>query len=68
MNIRGSIRVMSSLLGAGKETKANEVDSSVEFKGDEELRSKVSEVLVIPSFNGPLVLIYDKRNRTYKLA
>ena len=67
MNIRGSIQVMSSLLGAGKATEVGSASSAADAREYESLRSRVNEVLVIPGFNGPIVLVYDKKSGAYRL-
>ncbi|WP_291767302.1 hypothetical protein [Caldivirga sp. UBA161] len=68
MNIRASIRVMSSLLSAGKTAEASNSDSIADVEEYKQLRSRTNEVLMMPSFNGLIVLIYDKRSGAYRLA
>ncbi|WP_048062780.1 hypothetical protein [Caldivirga maquilingensis] len=68
MNIKASVRTMSSLLSVGKASGIGNVDSAVNNREYESLRDRVNDVVIIPGFNGPIVLVYDKRSGTYRLV
>jgi len=68
MSIRGSIKTISGKLGAmGSQLNGG---SSISIKVDEaSALSKTRETIVIPLFNpSPIVLLYDEKDRMYKVA
>jgi|MonGeyMetagenome_1017769.scaffolds.fasta_scaffold397188_2 hypothetical protein len=68
MSIRGSIKTISGKLGAMR-TQLNG-GSSISTKVDEaSALSETRETIVIPLFNpSPIVLLYDEKDRMYKVA
>jgi hypothetical protein len=68
MSIRGSIKTISGKLGAmGSQLNGG---SSISIKVDEaSALSETRETIVIPLFNpSPIVLLYDEKDRMYKVA
>ncbi|KUO92879.1 MAG: hypothetical protein AT713_00845 [Caldivirga sp. JCHS_4] len=68
MSIRGSIKTISGKLGAmGSQLNGG---SSISIKVDEaSALSETRETIVIPLLNpSPIVLLYDEKDRMYKVA
>ncbi|WP_291767742.1 hypothetical protein [Caldivirga sp. UBA161] len=70
MNISGAVKAISTLLrlkdNAGNfntvvNAPSNAASRAQQVKG-------INEVIIIPSLNAPIMLIYDKKHGTYKLA
>ena len=70
MNISGAVKTMSTLLRF--KDNARNLNTVVNAPGDITDKAQpvrgIDEVIVIPSLNAPIVLIYDKKNRIYRLA
>jgi len=70
MSIRGSVKAIGTLLRF--KDNASSINAIVGLTGYEANNTQtvkgINEVIVIPSLNAPIVLIYDKKSRVYRLA
>jgi hypothetical protein len=68
MSIRGSIRTISGKLGAMR-TQLNGGGSISDKVNEASVLGEVKKTIVIPLFNpSPIVLLYDEKDRIYKVA
>ncbi|WP_156769869.1 hypothetical protein [Caldivirga maquilingensis] len=70
MSISGAVKTISTLLRPRSNVRSiNTVTSpTVNITNDTQTMRGINEVIIIPSLNTPIVLIYDKKNGTYRLA
>ena len=70
MSISGAVKTISTLLRF--KDNARNLNAVVNAPGDITNGAQpvggIDEVIVIPSLNAPIVLIYDKKNKMYRLA